>query len=145
MLPLRGAKFSLFEGGLRVPALIAWPGALPVGATRNQLASGLDWVPTLLELTGQEAAEERLAGSSLVPVLRDAEAPSPHARLHWQRGARWAVRSGNWKLLFDPLDTSESSSPPAWLTFCGVPRRMTNCSRSLGKASFRKSKHWRHR
>lgn len=112
--PYRGAKFSLFEGGLRVPSVIAWPGGLPVGETRHQVASGMDWVPTLLELAGLPAAGEPLSGRSLVPLLRDATAPSPHAELHWQRGSRWAVRAGDWKLLFDPHDTSTTSNPPPW-------------------------------
>jgi arylsulfatase A-like enzyme len=42
----RGAKFSLFEGGIRVPALIRWPGRVPAGETRDQLSHGCDWLPT---------------------------------------------------------------------------------------------------
>ncbi len=45
--PYRGAKFSLFEGGIRVPAMIVWPGQIPAAAERDQLATGCDWLPTL--------------------------------------------------------------------------------------------------
>ena len=48
--PYRGAKFSLFEGGIRVPAVISWPGHLPEGVTREQLSHSCDWLPTRAEL-----------------------------------------------------------------------------------------------
>jgi arylsulfatase A-like enzyme len=106
--PYRGAKFSLFEGGIRVPAVIAWPGHLPADETRSQVATATDWLPTLLELCQLPPVEHAIAGRSLVPILRDADTPSPHDALHWQRGDRWAVRRGPWKLLHRPLDTSEA-------------------------------------
>src|SRR5690606_5880068 len=50
--PFRGAKFSLFEGGIRVPAIISWPGHLPAGQVRDQIATACDWLPTLADLVG---------------------------------------------------------------------------------------------
>lgn len=111
--PYRGAKFSLFEGGLRVPAIISWPGHLPANETRDQLAHGCDWFPTLARLCGIDLPELSLAGKDLSAVLRDAEANSPHKTLHWEvpRGARvqWAVRQGPWKLLGHPHDPSSDA------------------------------------
>ena len=52
----RGAKFSLFEGGIRVPAIISWPGQLPENQVRSQAAYGCDWLPTIAELCGADAA-----------------------------------------------------------------------------------------
>ena len=108
--PYRGAKFSLFEGGIRVPAIISWPGHLPENAVREQLAFGCDWFPTLAELCGVLLPKMTLDGKSLLPVLRSAKAPSPHEVLHWQTGSpqnpSWAVREGPWKLLGNPLDNA---------------------------------------
>jgi arylsulfatase A len=108
--PFRGAKFSLYDGGIRVPALISWPGKLPAGAVRDQLAWGCDWLPTLADLCGVTPAGRVLDGKSLVPVLQSNAAPSPHERLVWSGGAgstaSWAIREGDWKLLGRPLDTS---------------------------------------
>jgi arylsulfatase A-like enzyme len=101
----RGAKFSLFEGGIRVPALVRWPGRIPAGETRGQMAHGCDWMPTLAELCGVTPPDARLDGRSLVPVIRKAAAPSAHDVLHWQVGGPWAVREGDWKLLGQPQDT----------------------------------------
>ena len=103
---LRGAKFSLFEGGIRVPALISWPGHLPSGEVRSQLATACDWMPTLLELCPLPAPEYTISGRSLVPVLEDRDAEQLHDVLHWQSGGQWAVRRGSWKLVQDPNDTS---------------------------------------
>lgn len=112
--PYRGAKFSLFEGGIRLPAIISWPKGLPGGEVRDQLAHACDWLPTLAELAGIKLSGAALDGRSLAAVLRDRSAPGPHTdrALHWQvgGGARpdWAVRLGDWKLIGNTRDTSRS-------------------------------------
>lgn len=120
--PYRGAKFSLFEGGIRLPAIISWPGTLPRNETRDQLAHACDLLPTLAELTGVSPPDVQLDGRSLVSVLHDPQAASPHEgrALHWQVGegpnADWAVREGEWKLIGNTRDTSQidkSSQPIA--------------------------------
>ncbi|HTI99127.1 MAG TPA: sulfatase-like hydrolase/transferase [Dongiaceae bacterium] len=110
--PYRGAKFSLFEGGIRLPAIISWPGHLPAGAVRSQLVQGCDWLPTLAELCGltiNPADQEKLNGRSIVSVIKDAGAPSPHNVVEWKSGRQWAVRQGPWKLLHDPDDTGSTN------------------------------------
>ncbi len=102
----RGAKYSLFEGGIRVPAIVNWPGHQPEGQVRDQMAHGCDWLPTIADLCGVPLPKARLDGRSLAAVIRSADAPSPHDALHWQLDDSWAVRSGDWKLLRDPLDTT---------------------------------------
>ena len=109
----RGAKFSMFEGGLRVPALASMPGTLPEGEVRGQLAHGTDWLPTIAELTGAPLPDRFIDGKSLVDVItRDAS--SPHEVLHWQtgrgEGAQWAVREGPWKLIRNPRDPTMKGS-----------------------------------
>jgi arylsulfatase A-like enzyme len=104
--PYRGAKFSLFEGGIRVPAIVSWPGHLPEDQVRSQVAHGCDWLPTIAALCGTKLPDVRLDGASLVPAIRSADARSPHDVLHWQFGSSWAVRAGDWKLLFDSIDTT---------------------------------------
>lgn len=115
--PYRGAKFSLFEGGIRLPAMISWPGQIPQGEVRNQVAHACDWFPTLAELCGVKLPETGIDGLSLTPVLKSADAPSPHKTLHWQVGngpnAQWAVRHGDWKLIGNVQDTSIGSKPGA--------------------------------
>ncbi len=113
--PYRGAKFSLFEGGIRVPAIISWPGKLPEGAVRHQMATACDWLPTIAALCDVPVPERQLDGHSIVDVIQSGDAPSPHREFHWQSGRgqhggrQWAVRDGDWKLIANPKDTSNKA------------------------------------
>lgn len=133
----RGAKFSLFEGGIRVPAIISWPGRLPEHQVRDQFATSVDWLPTLSALTSVPLPKRRLDGKSLVPVIKSLDAKSPHDVFHWQSGRglggkpQWAVRSGAWKLIGNPKDTSNKAPLTAADAFFLVnleedPTEMTN-------------------
>ena len=110
--PYRGAKFSLFEGGIRVPAMISWRGHLPENAVRDQMVTGCDWIPTLVSLCKLNPGERRFDGRDISAVLRSDKAPTPHDVFHWQSGrgkggSQWAVRRGDWKLIGHPRDTSK--------------------------------------
>jgi arylsulfatase A len=108
--PYRGAKFSLFEGGIRLPAMISWPGKLPQGEVRGQVGHGCDWMPTVAELAGVKLLNDDIDGKSLVGVIKSGDAASPHEVLYFQvgrgAGAQWAVREGNWKLIGNAWDTT---------------------------------------
>lgn len=108
--PYRGAKFSLFEGGIRVPAIVSWPGRIPEGEVRDQMATACDWLPTIAEFSGAELPDHRLDGVSLAGVLKDPGAGTGRDEFHWQTGSprnpQWAVRKGDWKLIGNPRDTS---------------------------------------
>lgn len=114
--PYRGAKFSLFEGGIRLPAILSWPGHLPAGAVRAQAAHACDWLPTVAELAGVKLSQPDIDGRSLVPVLKSADTPSPHTVLHWHVGGgknpQWAVREGDWKLIGNAMDTTVGDRKP---------------------------------
>jgi len=103
--PFRGAKFSLFEGGIRVPAMISWKGHLPENETRNQMALNIDWFSTIAELC-RIKAPDNLEGKSLVPLIQDAQKVSPHTGFIWQNNGSWAIRKNEWKLIGDPMDSS---------------------------------------
>lgn len=113
----RGAKFSLFEGGIRLPAIISWPGHIVAGETRAQMGHACDWLPTLAQLSNVKPPEVQLDGRSLMDVLKDPNAASPHVLhpLHWQVGvgknADWAVRVGAWKLIGRTSDSSDGRKP----------------------------------
>jgi arylsulfatase A-like enzyme len=109
--PYRGHKFSLLEGGLRVPSIVSWPGTLPEGEVRDQFVTGCDWFPTLAKWAGAEIPDDLiLDGKDIEAVIRSGKAPSPHHHFFWTQdfsrntNARWAVRQGDWKLLHNPQD-----------------------------------------
>jgi arylsulfatase A-like enzyme len=103
---LRGAKASLFEGGIKVPSIISWPGKLPAGQVREQFAVNTDWFPTLAELCNINLPRADLDGKSLVNVINNTTAPSPHDQGYcWAFKKMWVARKGKWKLLGNPVDT----------------------------------------
>ena len=129
--PYRGAKFSLFEGGMRVPAIISWPGHLPEHAVRTQMGHGCDWLPTLTELCGVPLLNRDIDGKSLDAVIRSSTAPSPHEVLFWQvgggRNPQWAVRQGDWKLIGNAWDTSPGKRQPH------LPLFLSNLAQDAGE------------
>ena len=106
----RGAKFSLFEGGIRVPCLAALPDVIPEGAVRDQLAVNVDWLPTIAELCGAKLPKRTIDGRSIVPLLKSDSAKASHAVFHWQQGNQWAVRQGEWKLVVNGRDANRASA-----------------------------------
>jgi arylsulfatase A-like enzyme len=103
--PLFHNKFSVWEGGIRVPALVRWPGRIPAGKVSNQVGMTMDLTASILAATGATVpADARLEGINLLPVL-EGRAPQIERTLFWRvanGGARQqAVRSGDWKLLLD--------------------------------------------
>lgn len=103
--PYRGAKFSLLEGGIRVPAIISWPGNIKPGV-RDQFAVSTDWFPTILDLCGVTQPAHELTGKSLKALIDSDSAKTPHKYYNWQMAGQKVVREGEWKLCMDVVDTS---------------------------------------
>jgi arylsulfatase A-like enzyme len=107
-LPFRGNKATLFEGGLRVPCIVRWPGQIPSAAVSDGVACAIDWFPTFGEIVGFES-EVALDGKSILPLLQG-ESPEQSRTLVWKTGAHdllarksWAaVREGDWKWVSEP-------------------------------------------
>lgn len=95
----RGGKMTLWEGGLRVPAIISWPARLSRGQMRPQPVSALDLLPTLADFCDAPLPEAPLDGRSLVTVCNSDEAAPPHDALYWVYKDDWAVREGPWKIV----------------------------------------------
>ncbi len=97
--PLRGRKMQLYEGGIRVPFLVRWPGRIPRGAVSDQICAFQDVLPTLAELAGAQPPRDS-DGISLVPTLLGMRGQKQHPYLYWEyheAGGWLAVREGNWK------------------------------------------------
>jgi arylsulfatase A len=95
---LRGTKMTLYEGGIRTPAIACWPGKIPAGVTSDQVWAFWDFLPTMAELTGQKTPAD-LDGVSILPALlgsRVIEHPPLYFEFH-QRGFQQAARIGDWK------------------------------------------------
>ena len=107
--PLRSAKGSHYEGGLRVPLIVRWPGIAPSGTTCAEPVSSIDFYPTLLEIAGVSGDDRHNAsidGVSLLPLIRDPSQALPARDLFFHYPHYHAltppvstIRSGNWKLI----------------------------------------------
>ena len=107
-LPLRAGKGWLYEGGIREPMLILWPGVTTPGSRCDTPVTSTDFYPTILDVTGQPPRPDQHAdGRSLAPLLRDPGASLDRDALYWhyphygnQGGApSGAIRKGDWKLI----------------------------------------------
>lgn len=103
--PLKGVKRDLYEGGIRVP-MIAWcPGQIPADVKTDHISAFWDVMPTLAELTGTRLPEPT-DGLSFLPTLLAREGQAQHTYLYWEfheMNGRQALRSGNWKLIRQPI------------------------------------------
>jgi arylsulfatase A-like enzyme len=99
--PLRGIKRDLYEGGIRVPLIVRWPGKIQAGATSHHVCAHWDILPTLAEVAAAEPPRQ-IDGISFYPTLRgpDFGRQREHDFLYWEfheRGFQQAARMGKWK------------------------------------------------
>ncbi len=102
--PLRGEKGSLYEGGIREPLIVRWPGQIAAGATCDTPVTSVDFYPTLSEIAGAPAPDQALDGVSLTSLLKGGAPPERDAifwhypHYHHDTPAA-AIRQGGWKLI----------------------------------------------
>ena len=100
-LPLRAGKGTTYEGGMRVPCIMRWPGEVPAGGSCREVAATIDVLPTLAALAGAEAPKDRIIdGKDIRPLLAGRPgAESPHEAYFYCAGKGvQAMRCGKWKL-----------------------------------------------
>ena len=106
--PLRANKGSNYEGGIRVPFVVKWPGKVSPGSVSHEPVIGMDIYPTILEATGLNLRpHQHVDGLSLVPVLTDSSGLQrdaiywhyPHYNQHPSAFPSGVIRAGDWKLI----------------------------------------------
>lgn len=121
--PLRGLKGETWEGGIRVPCLMHWPGIIPPGSTCSEVATLMDFLPTAAYIAQGKVPNDRIIdGKNIFPLMTNPNTKSPYeAFYYYEREQLQAVRSGRWKLHL-PLQNryihfwnNETSSSPAML------------------------------
>ena len=101
-LPLSGSKYTMHEGGIRVPFIASWPKSLPKGKLYQHRVSTLDIVPTCLEAAGITLGDSiEFDGNSFIgPVEKDVPSPMAGKPLCFQFGNQWAIIDQGWKLVY---------------------------------------------
>jgi len=102
--PYKGSKMSLWEGGIREPAFVRWPGKIKEQSTTNQVVTTMDWTATILSLAGGKAHPNfRFDGMDVTQMLTGTKKEVDRT-LYWrifQRKQNKAIRDGKWKWLQD--------------------------------------------
>jgi arylsulfatase A-like enzyme len=130
--PLRGNKFDILEGGVRVPMLMRWPKQIPAGEVYGEMVSSTDVYPTLVAAAGLQMPEgQPTDGVNLLPFINGKNTSKPHEWLCWQNRS-WiprekggpvkprpkvhnsAIRKGNWKLVRMNEKIASKAPPPPW-------------------------------
>ena len=99
--PLRGYKFQTYEGGMRVPCIMRWPGKVPKGTNCDEVAASIDLMPTIAKLAGAKLLKDRrIDGKDIWPLISGTEgAVSPHEIYYYYKGNRLeSARQGKWKI-----------------------------------------------
>jgi len=127
--PLRGAKGSLYEGGIRVPGIVRWRGHVKAGATTDRVTGCEDWLPTILELVDARTTPPALDGISFAPTLRgERQASRPFLYREFpDSGGQQSVRVGDWKGVRQGL-VKQSDIPPA-----ALPIELYNFAEDIGE------------
>jgi len=99
--PLRAGKGTTYEGGMRVPGIMSWPGTIPEGNVSNEVVTTMDLLPTIAAMSGAEVPDDRiLDGHNILDIMKGKPtAKSPYEAFYYYHGTQLqAVRSGPWKL-----------------------------------------------
>lgn len=134
--PLRSGKGMTYEGGMRVPGLMRWPGTIPAGSVCTELATTMDLLPTFARLAGTEAPSDRIIdGKDILPLMTgQPDATTQHEAFYYYFGNELhAVRSGEWKLRFQNTLRNEDiywrfENPEAV-----IPERLFNLHTDIGE------------
>jgi arylsulfatase A-like enzyme len=110
--PFIGYKRDLYEGGIRMPMFVRWPGKIEAGSQTSHISAFWDFLPTAAEIVGAEPPEN-IDGISYLPTLLGENDQKQHDYLYWEfheKNGRLAVRQGDWKLVrydvFSPEKTT---------------------------------------
>jgi arylsulfatase A-like enzyme len=99
--PFREGKGTSWEGGVRVPCIMRWPGHIPAGKVCDKMAATMDLLPTFAAMTGAPRLEHKIDGENILPLLYGDPDANPRNHLFYYYGRQLqAVRQGRWKLHF---------------------------------------------
>ena len=113
--PLRSAKTSTYDGGLRIPFIIRAPGRVPAGATSDLVCANIDILPTIARLTGANVPDDRVIdGLDISGILHGTQTELDRPFFFYQHQALRAVRQGEWKLHVPHSELDRTNEGNTW-------------------------------
>ncbi len=135
--PLRGNKGTVFEGGVREPCMMRWPGRIPAGTTCNEIAGNIDMLPTLAKLVGTDPPKDRVIdGRDITPLMFDPKSGpvrDTHAYFNGA-GQLQAIRQREWKLFLSAPPPPGEKAKGKKGTVAASPA-LFNLTNDLGEAN----------
>ena len=125
----RGWKGGLYEGGIRMPAVLSWPGHIPENTVCGELGHAVDVLPTLLGIAGLDVPDDRVIDGRDILPMACGKATTPHDKVFWKIRDQLAVREGDWKLILRGKESFEKdeSLPDVFLgNLADDPRETVN-------------------
>jgi arylsulfatase A-like enzyme len=111
--PFREGKGTEFEGGVRMPCLVRWPGRVPGGSVTHRIGSTIDLLPTIAAAAGAALPPNRIDGVSLLPILEGDATANPRRQFFFYYGRQLrAVRQDRWKLMLPHTSDSYAGQEP---------------------------------
>ena len=119
---LREGKGSAWEGGVRVPCIMSFPGLIPAGSVSNNLAATMDIFPTLAALLDAPLPNQKIDGVNILPLLKQVTDANPrdHFVYYYDANSLKAIRQGKWKLVFPHLSQTYLNTQRGNAGFPGV-------------------------
>lgn len=122
--PLRSAKTSTYDGGLRVPFIIRAPGKVPSGKTSDLVCANIDLLPTIAKLTGAKVPDDRvLDGLDVSDIFHGKQTELDRPFFFYQHQALRAVRQGDWKLHLPHSKQDRTKEGMTWQRHVPKPDR----------------------
>jgi arylsulfatase A-like enzyme len=113
---LKGHKGTLWDGGIRMPAIMSWPGTIEGGQVSDEVGIMMDIFPTMLEAVGGDPSRYDLDGESLLDMVANG-GENPHDWIAWNLRGQRAIRRGPWKLVLNGQFRDGRENPdPVWLS-----------------------------
>jgi len=113
--PLRGAKTSTYDGGLRVPFIIKAPGKVPAGTTCDLVCAGIDMLPTIAKLAGATVPQDRVIdGVDISNIFHGTQTELDRSFFFYQHQSLRAVRHGHWKLHLPHTELDRTKEGTLW-------------------------------
>lgn len=132
-LPLRGQKRSVYDGGIREPTVMWWPGKIPAGSTCREITATIDIMPTLVELCSGELPTRKIDGKNIWPLMSGQEnSVSPHKHYPLMYGPG-TVRSGKWKFYPWKEGTGDTSRDKPLKNPSDFPVQLYDLSEDIGE------------
>lgn len=138
---LREGKATSFEGGIRVPCIMRWPGQIPAGTVCNRMAATIDLLPTIAGFCGAKLPRKKIDGVNIQTLLFNAPDANPRNELAVYYGVNnlEAIRKGPWKLVLPHRSRTYKLHPPGYDGFPGpepnvdVPEALYDMRRDPGE------------